>query len=88
MTSGQRLEPHGHTSRMLGPPGPSPRASEGAWPCDALILDCQPSELEENKLPLFSAPAAGALLQQSQERHPAPFVKRSDAALLLCGPGG
>lgn len=65
----------------LPPPPPSLR---GAWACDILLLDVQPSEVEENSF-CFPSPLVVPL---SQERHPTPYVERFSAAPKLWGPRG
>lgn len=42
-------------------PAPPP-SLRGAWACDILLLDVQPSEVEENRFLLFSTPAGGAFV--------------------------
>lgn len=63
---------------------PPPPSLRGAWACDILLLDVQPSEVEENSF-CFPSPLVVPL---SQERHPTPYVERFSAAPKLWGPRG
>lgn len=65
-------------------PAPPPPSLRGAWACDILLLDVQPSEVEENSF-CFPSPLVVPL---SQERHPTPYVERFSAAPKLWGPRG